>query len=88
MNTYKVFNDNDLEIGEHKQKGDPLIVTSKLGNLGMYFNDGESWYNINHHSFKLVKSNKVSCFSCDVEFIAEDQNDRPEGYFCDKCITR
>jgi hypothetical protein len=29
---------------------------------------------------------KTECFSCDKEFEVEDQNDRPEGYFCDECI--
>lgn len=29
---------------------------------------------------------QVECFSCDKEFEIEDQNDRPEGYFCDDCI--
>jgi len=29
---------------------------------------------------------KVCCFSCNIEFEVEDQNDKPEGYFCDKCI--
>lgn len=28
----------------------------------------------------------MQCFSCDEYFQVEDQNDRPEGYFCDKCI--
>ena len=28
----------------------------------------------------------TECFSCGKEFVIEDQNDRPEGYFCDDCI--
>ena len=28
----------------------------------------------------------TECFSCGIEFNVEGQNDRPEGYFCDKCI--
>jgi len=29
----------------------------------------------------------TSCFSCDIDFEVEDQNDREEGYFCDDCIV-
>lgn len=32
------------------------------------------------------EAEKESCLSCDKEFIAEDNNDRPEGWFCNKCL--
>lgn len=33
------------------------------------------------------EENLEACFSCDVLFEPEDQNDRDEGYFCNECIN-
>jgi len=34
-----------------------------------------------------MNKDKETCTSCDKEFIAEDQNDRSEGWFCDECLV-
>lgn len=30
---------------------------------------------------------KETCTSCDIEFLAQDNNDRAEGWFCDSCLV-
>ena len=52
---FKVFNDNDFEIAEFEQEEMPVIQASTNGWLGICFDKDQSWYNLNFHSFTLVK---------------------------------
>lgn len=48
------------------------------------------------HNMKVSKVTKVdirsrkkeACSSCDKDFIPQENNDRPQGWFCDKCLTQ
>ena len=38
------------------------------------------------YQYKITIDEVFSCFSCDADFVAEDKNKLPQGYFCDNCI--